>query len=389
MGRDARIVLATDLSLVTQWDTVHMLEPLSPAVATNPRRELHRARVSAGYDKVARERFVLGPIEDADVAVLPFAWEDTLNDAAKHAAAVTFARAAASAGRATLVFCHHDDPLPVDLPEAVVFRPSMRASSRSPYDVSLPGWVPDVPAVEGFDPEPRPWSATPTVTFCGYAPPLGHGLSPQEWARLWLTKAGLIRRFGASPALPDRVAALRRLRRAKGIRTSFVFRSANFTANWRGLLPRQRDIDPDRYRREYVESLRDGDYVLAVRGYGNFSLRFYEALACARIPLFVDTDAVLPLSSAPEWKDTALMVPHDQARRIGAITRDAHAAARDTFVARQHACRALWERRLSMAGFFATVHERLAAARTREPLHGRGGRDRIALAMADPPLPVT
>ena len=165
MGPDGRVVLATDLSLVTQSDTVHMLEPLSPAVLSNPRRELHRARVSAGYEDVARDRFVLGDLEQSDVAVLPFAWEDTIGDAAKHSAAVSFARAAAAAGRVTLVFCHHDDQLPVDLPDAIVFRPSMFASTRSPYDIALPGWVPDVPAVEEFDPQPRPWSAVPTVSF--------------------------------------------------------------------------------------------------------------------------------------------------------------------------------------------------------------------------------
>src|SRR5947209_2870409 len=136
MGPDGRVVLATDLSLVTQSDTVHMLEPLSPAMLSNPRRELHRARVSAGYEEVARDRFVLGDLEQSDVAVLPFAWEDTIGDAAKHAAAVSFAHAMAAAARVRLDLCHHDVQLPVDLAAAIVVRPSIFASTRSPYDIA-------------------------------------------------------------------------------------------------------------------------------------------------------------------------------------------------------------------------------------------------------------
>ena len=55
--------------------------------------------------------------------------------------------------------------------------------------------------------------------------------------------------------------------------------------------------DPDaqlQARTGYVENLVASDYVLCARGAGNFSYRLYETLSCGRIPVFVDTDCVLP-----------------------------------------------------------------------------------------------
>ncbi len=56
-------------------------------------------------------------------------------------------------------------------------------------------------------------------------------------------------------------------------------------------------------RQEYVHSMMESDYILCARGAGNFSRRLYEALSCGRIPVFVDTDCVLPYQSEINWKE--------------------------------------------------------------------------------------
>ena len=62
-------------------------------------------------------------------------------------------------------------------------------------------------------------------------------------------------------------------------------------------------------RREYVENLRECDIALCVRGDANASQRFYEALSASRIPLFLDTDCVLPLEEVISYDDFMIRVP--------------------------------------------------------------------------------
>lgn len=110
-------------------------------------------------------------------------------------------------------------------------------------------------------------------------------------------------------------------------------------------------------RREFVRNLRESDYGLCVRGSGNFSFRFYETLCMGRIPVFVDTDCVLPLDFDIEWRDYCVWVEADDVGRIGDRILEFHESLGEAeFEERQHACRRLWETHLSPEGFFASFH---------------------------------
>lgn len=62
------------------------------------------------------------------------------------------------------------------------------------------------------------------------------------------------------------------------------------------------------------------DYVLCARG-GDFSYRLYETLSYGRIPVFVDTDCVLPYDSEIKWKDYCVWVDEKEVNRIGERSR--------------------------------------------------------------------
>jgi hypothetical protein len=70
-------------------------------------------------------------------------------------------------------------------------------------------------------------------------------------------------------------------------------------------------------RREFVETLAASDYALAVKGDANSSVRFYEALAMGRIPLFLDTACVLPLEHILNYRDFCVFVDWRDTDRIG------------------------------------------------------------------------
>src|SRR5262249_13879124 len=149
----------------------------------------------------------------------------------------------------------------VGLEGAVVFRTSIYRSRRRPGEFAQPAWSEDfVERYAGGALPVRKKAAKPTVGFCGLVP------GGTRFLRL--------RR--ASEELPLRRRALLRLRRTKGVRTELRLRTEFVGGAVRdGTTDAQR---MQRVRREYVENMLQSDYVLCVRGAGNFSYRLYETL---------------------------------------------------------------------------------------------------------------
>ena len=111
---------------------------------------------------------------------------------------------------------------------------------------------------------------------------------------------------------------------------------------------------------EFLQNLLESDYVLCARGYGNYSHRLYEALACGRIPLFIDTDCVLPFDFAIDWKRFCVWVDQVDLRSVADRVAEFHASiSGEEFEELQVACRRLWEEWLSPEAFFANFHRHL------------------------------
>lgn len=104
---------------------------------------------------------------------------------------------------------------------------------------------------------------------------------------------------------------------------------------------------------EFYDNIRDSDYVVCVRGAGNFSIRFYETLAMGRIPIFIDTDCALPFDDEIDWKKHVVWVDYKELHRVAEIVTDFHLALSEKdFIDLQLANRKLWEDRLTLRGFF-------------------------------------
>ena len=68
----------------------------------------------------------------------------------------------------------------------------------------------------------------------------------------------------------------------------------------------------------------NSNYVLCLRGTGNFSIRFYEALMMGKIPIFINTDCILPFSKIINWKDHVIWVEWLNVDNIANIILDFH-----------------------------------------------------------------
>ena len=70
--------------------------------------------------------------------------------------------------------------------------------------------------------------------------------------------------------------------------TNFIYRK-----KYRAGAKSQKDLQSTTL--EYYENLLDSDYILCIRGAGNFSIRLYETLMVGRIPIFVNTRLYLAI----------------------------------------------------------------------------------------------
>ena len=329
--------------------------PLYPVWGAPP--EDPRDPNAGRFDRLAREGrglVELVPLEDADVAVLAAPWELVRDDAAARERALQFIARAGVAGRETIVFFNHDDDRPLELDGAIVFRTSFYRSRRRPYEFALPAWSEDfLERYLGGTLPLREKSPRPVVGFCGGAVEATSRLAGPR-RRVSVALGRQVRDPGV------RAVALRRLRESPLVDTNIVLRSSF----WGGALSSGDSMQTA--RREYVQNMVDSDYVLCARGAGNFSYRLYETLSCGRIPVFVDTDCVLPLEDEIDWRALCVWVDARHVDPIADALRSFHdGLSPEAFLERQRRARAAWEELLSPLGFVRALDRRFSGAQSR------------------------
>ncbi|MBZ4036584.1 glycosyltransferase family 47 protein [Flavobacterium sp. 17A] len=100
------------------------------------------------------------------------------------------------------------------------------------------------------------------------------------------------------PASKKRFSLLRKIQKDEKIQDNFIFRNKY----------RARDLNIEKTTMEFFKNIQESLYVFCLRGNGNFSVRFYEALIMGRIPVLIDTNARLPLEDLIDWKKHCLIV---------------------------------------------------------------------------------
>src|SRR5690606_327431 len=143
-----------------------------------------------------------------------------------------------------------------------------------------------------------------------------------------------------------RASVLKSLKESKDVQTYFILRK-----NYRAGVTENKDTHKTTI--EFYENLKDSDYVVCVRGAGNFSVSFYETLAMGRIPIFINTDCVLPLDDRIDWKKHVVWIDYKEHHQVTEKVRQFHnALSKEDFIALQHSNRILWQEKLTMGGFF-------------------------------------
>jgi hypothetical protein len=291
---------------------------------------------------------MVSSIAEADIVILPFEWRSKDQWKSQYDVYLNnirrIAEEAGAANKRLVIFFNNDSRELIPVENTIVFRTSFSRSARRANEFALPGWSVDfLPRYLNDTLPVRKKSAQPTVGYCGY-------VDYEHTINHYRIISGMKRIIGKGPSQEERIAAgirgsaVRALRRDKRLTINFV-RRKGFSGCCEHNL-----------RQEYVKNIVESDYALVARGAGNFSYRLYEVLSCGRIPVFIDTDCVLPFDNIIDWKKHAVWVDIKDIDNIGQIVIKFHETITESeFEELQHAIRKVYEEWISPTGFFSNL----------------------------------
>jgi hypothetical protein len=327
-------------------------------------KELWKAARGAGSVPGITDSFCeVSLLKSADFALLPMKWNYYV-DRGRETHLVRLCEEARQWDKKVAVISAGDfgarlpvvDPVRPVLLQCTVYR-----SRRLPHEYAMPPFHGDRlhTYLDGAL-RVRRKSGKPVLSFCGQAAPSRlrqQGRSLRLWGRRRAHELGL--RKWPPPPFEHTVLRQRCLdaaRASSDIATNLVIRD-----RYQGGTDLSDPMHP--LRLEFIGNLVDSDYALCVRGAGNWSLRFYEALCLGRIPVLIDTDCMLPFEDVIDWKRLCVWIPATQLATLGQRIHEFHDALSDgDFVALQHECRQVWQTYLSVDGFYRNMHRYLTAS---------------------------
>lgn len=294
--------------------------------------------------------------------------------------ALCFARQAQSAGKLVGIWASGDFEKIIPIRNAIQFQSGLNRSRKR-----LPVMAFEVPAFvwDSVDVylhgnfQIRKKHAKPRIGFCGQARGKLPGFAAWIAKGLKLKGQSVIGRAQEvpPPLLPPwllRTRTLNLLSESPLVETDFIIRD-RYRAGIRRKEERNDPFHPTNV--EFANNILNTDYTVCLRGGGNFSKRLYETLCCGRIPIFVDTDCVLPYDFQVDWKENCVWIDRSELPHIAEKVTDFHAAlSPGDFEEMQLKCRQFWVDRLSKQGFFAHFHEHfsfLTKDQGSEPVHAR------------------
>lgn len=204
-------------------------------------------------------------------------------------------------------------------------------------------------------PLPRAKTIKPVISFCGHATP---SLKKRVVEYLKYIKVN-VGRFFKSPFRKDyeplfasayeRWKLLQDLESDSEIESRFIYRE-KYRAG--AQTPEERELTT----LEYYDNMKDADYVLCMRGAGNFSVRLYEALMMGKIPIFVDTDCLLPFENHIDWRRHVVWIDWKDRKQITTLVKEFHhSLSNEAFEDIQVRNRQLWKNTLSIGGMLTLI----------------------------------
>lgn len=363
--------LYTDLTLLKVIDQpgVDLLIPFrgQDIEETNPDLNITIGRFD-NFEKTGKEFIELTSVEECDACLLPIRYTEKENDIEFEDNIKNFSNIVEKSGKKTFVFLSSDvDFINVKIKNSIIFCNTLYQSKRKKNEFAFTFFFEDFVEKHYNNVLPvKHKPSLPTIGFCGFAPPLAQkfGLYKlKETFRLMMNYLGVMKTFPSKSAHSYRARALLSILKSKKVKNNFIIRSNfGFGGPLGGLYPGGVKELNSSFRQTYVKNIVDNDYTLCVRGYGNNSIRFFEALCCGRIPVFVNTDCVLPFDFIIDWKKYCVWVEESEITNIPEKVLAFHEKLSDQeFKELQIKIRNIWKAYFTPEGFYKNMYLHLNA----------------------------
>lgn len=234
-----------------------------------------------------------------------------------------------------------------------VFRLSGERSKLPKSHIGIPALISD-PLVKHFNTDtitiPK-YTYKPSIGFCGQS---NVSTSNRIKETLAVILRNLKHTFGFSKQSPQKIQStsylrnrvLTKIKQVSSLNNNFIERKA-YRGGAKTAEERQKTIQ------EFYDNINTNQYTVCVRGAGNFSIRFFETLAMGRIPIFINTDCLLPLPEIVDWKQHVVWIEEDELHMIETLVNQFHNTLGEKGV--EKLCkenRVLWENKLNFGTYF-------------------------------------
>jgi len=241
-----------------------------------------------------------------------------------------------------LVFDMSDFDKEISVPNAVVFRMAQYRGRLKENEIIMPAIIGDI--WEEKKMEPRKKTQKPIVSFCGW----GEIGGLKQKIKFFLKN--IIKRGPFKQGIYFRKKALRMIERSKLVNKNLLVRT--FYSGHKNTLA----IPHEQARSEFLNNFDGGDLALSVKGDGNYSVRFYEALSAGRVPVFIDTDCVLPLENKLNYDEFMLRIDYKEINRLDQIIADFwQKISPEEFLEMQIKARRAYNDFLNISSFFKVI----------------------------------
>ncbi len=298
-------------------------------------------------------------IAQADVCVLTNFWGHYVESGTVPEALAEIENARAHK-KDIVVFNGGDNPANLPFGDVILFESAgYRSTPGLRYHSAQPSYIADyVQQYCGGELQLRHKTSRPVVGFCGQA---SLSAAQTAWRSLRLKWRQHQYRHGKIKWEPApfetssfRTRVLKEFEGKNGIQTNYLLRS-----QYHGGDTNDKDLQA-RLKTEFVNNILDSDYTVCMRGGGNFSVRFYETLCLGRIPIFIDTDCLLPFQDEIDYKSIFPWIDVKDLPHAAEIVQDFHAKlTKDDFIDLQKACRKLWLDHMTPDGFYRDLAAKL------------------------------
>jgi hypothetical protein len=288
---------------------------------------------------------------EAEICILTYQWQYYVanNNISE---AKTELETARDHGKHLVIFSGGDYPANVPFEDVILFEyAGYQSTPRLRYHSSQPSYINDY--VEVYNQGKltlRPKREIPTIGFCGQAS-TSHFQTVYRNLRLkWQQQRFHQEKLPWEPppfeTTSFRTKVLKCFENQVGIQTNFIPRKRYRAGETQDKSPHH----PAKL--EFVNNILNSDYTICMRGGGNFSVRFYETLSLGRIPVFIDTDCLLPFQDEIDYKAIFPWIDIKDLPHAAEIVRSFHAklSNEDVFDL-QRACRNLWVEHMTPDGF--------------------------------------